>query len=1185
MGIVYKARQSGLNRIVALKVIHAGRHAITEDLVRFRQEAEAVAAIQHPNIVQVYEIGESEDVPYFSLEYVSGGTLSQYLNGNPVEPNFAAAMTEQLARAMSVAHEQTIIHRDLKPANILLQIEHSSSVNSRLGPGSKGGSSASKRPGDLVSIEDRHGQRIVPKITDFGLAKRLDRDVDLTMSGVVAGTPQYMAPEQVTGIRSNLGASVDIHALGVIFYEMLTGVTPFAGKTPIEAMNKVMKEVPLAPRHFGIKVPKDLETICMKCLEKSPARRYQSTLALAADLERYRLGMPIEARSITTPERATRWVKRNPVIAFSGIALAVMLTVATMVSTYFAISASQAAEEAQHHLQTARTNEGIAQDEQAKALIAAESSQVSAEKAKEAEKATRAALDREKALVEKRQGELYAAQMQLAKAAWNDGNCVRLDRLLDGLRPDATTTHDRRGFEWHYMNSIREQFTSEYTHHERGGEMVGCSGRFGYVMFGLKTFQPDVPGLKVSWPVEVKIQNGDFNTGCINAQGDQIACITNNSSCHIYTPSTIDNPRHLETECKLIHIVAFTPNQKYLIRNGYRYVNNEYIGRCDVWDTQTWKRIQSWDTPGTFFRNMTISPDSKQILFMGNWQDDGIEMRDIETGQVTTPRELPKANHGSFSPCSHLLALTKHTDNHIYLYDTRNWKQVNVLTTGLEMSGPMSFNTRSNVLAVGTTSGVILSWQLDSERKSKLMRGHRAAINSIAFLYESDSIISSCIHWRKLFWTYTTVEHAIPVDPSQEFRDFTIISGDSRVAVTSAANNEFGFAGVGEQSRWLKTGLSGDKAVVLTASLDGEFLYVKQGANSFVRLRPKDASLEEISIPNCPGMAQAEISPDGQFAVWSDKTRTLMIQSMKNPDSPPRAIPLKSITRRILFSPDGELVHIQSESFDWCVVSLRHATILHMGNDHYFYYPPSVAFSNDHRLLALCSDNSKNIKIYDTSTFKLIHELQTHSTVCSALAINQDKTRLIATFDDHRLRMWNLQDGSELLSIEIGVGRVKKLAFSEDQKSIYLLAGSKLSVISSDRSYYREVSHNIREQLRTVAVNSRQITAKPGELLLYAEIENKSKRYFKSYNFENSDRGMDFYIRVRKKGDSQDGSELEPFRTPILGTLAPDCRKHVELRFTHTLPPGQYEFALHQPVYSTHAPRPELTPWTEFEVR
>lgn len=306
MGIVYKARQLGLDRHVALKMILGGTRARAIDLARFREESRAIAALRHPNIVQIYEVGEFRRQPFFSLEFCAGGTLARALNGQPQPPQLAAAMAEVLARAIQSAHDRNIVHRDLKPGNVLLCCGESQ--------GQFTGHSTLIGDGPTVDVahDALHNPEDAFKITDFGLAKRVDDDSGQTVDGSVMGTPSYMAPEQARGEQKAIGPLADVWALGAILYELLTGRPPFKGSTVLDTLEQVRVRDPVPVRELQPKVPVDLETICLKCLQKDPRRRYVSAAALADDLKQFRAGRPIQARPLSQIGRAYRWFRREP---------------------------------------------------------------------------------------------------------------------------------------------------------------------------------------------------------------------------------------------------------------------------------------------------------------------------------------------------------------------------------------------------------------------------------------------------------------------------------------------------------------------------------------------------------------------------------------------------------------------------------------------------------------------------------------------------------------------------------------------------------------------------------------------------------------------------------------------------------------------------------------------------------
>ncbi len=396
MGIVYKARHLALDRIVALKMVRNGVSADPEELARFQKEAEAVARLQHANIVQIFEVGSwqpadgSPMVPYLSLEYMDGGSLAQQLARNPLPPAEAAKLVETLARAVEHAHQRNIVHRDLKPANVLFQQLATDEHRSAQMKDGKHPASIEVHPCSSVA-------NFVPKITDFGLAKRLDNQGDETRTGAVLGTPSYMAPEQADGRTREIGPAADIYALGAILYESLTGRPPFKGTSVLETLEQVRTLEPVTPRHLQPGLPRDLETICLKCLAKEPAKRYATAADLAEDLARFQRGEPILARPTPAWERAWKAIKRRPAIS-SLTALVAIIAIAGFLGVL---------------AQWLRAERNAAAQRVAN----------------------------------------YDSSITLAQREMERGNTRRVQDLLDRLSPGISES-DLRGFEWYYLYGI-----------------------------------------------------------------------------------------------------------------------------------------------------------------------------------------------------------------------------------------------------------------------------------------------------------------------------------------------------------------------------------------------------------------------------------------------------------------------------------------------------------------------------------------------------------------------------------------------------------------------------------------------------------------------------------------------------------------------------------------------------------
>ena len=299
IGIIYRVRHVKLDRVVALKMLLSGEYAGAVELARFTREAQSIAALQHPNIVQIYDVGEVDGRAYFTMELVGGGSLSQKLGGTPQPAQYCSSVTETLARAIHAAHLAGIVHRDLKPANILLTPDGT------------------------------------PKISDFGLARHFEGQSDLTLDMAKIGTPSYMAPEQVIGKPGEVGPSADIYALGATLYELLTGRPPFRGETHTETERQLLTREPVRPSQLNAKVPRDLETICLKCLQKEPRRRYDTAGALADDLGRFERSEPITARRVGFLERSGKWIRRHPGPAIAAASVVMLLVLGATAITRF----------------------------------------------------------------------------------------------------------------------------------------------------------------------------------------------------------------------------------------------------------------------------------------------------------------------------------------------------------------------------------------------------------------------------------------------------------------------------------------------------------------------------------------------------------------------------------------------------------------------------------------------------------------------------------------------------------------------------------------------------------------------------------------------------------------------------------------------------------------------------------
>jgi len=435
MGVVYRAKQNHLDRIVALKMILTGRLAGADDVERFQREAQAAGKLQHPNIVAIHEVGQQDDHHYFTMDFVDGHSLADQVCDETLSPHRAADMIKTIAEAVGFAHQKGIVHRDLKPANILL------------------------------------GEDGEVKITDFGLAKLNDKvgsqQAELTTTGQILGTPSYMSPEQAKGRLKEIGPVSDIYSLGAILYFCLTGRAPFVADSPVDTLQQVTNEEPVSPRALNRQVPIDLETICLKCLQKEPAKRYSTAWELADDLGRFLNDRPIAARRIGAIGKTTRWCRRNPAVAALLLLVGLSLTVGTVFSSHFAIRANNRAmaeaaakldannerNKADKLRQDAVNLATVAESKAKEARFAANNARRAAENAEQQRKAAEEA---RRVATEQRQQtrqQLYIAHMNQASAAWQQKN-VALARELISQHAPADGESDLRNFEWYFLEGL-----------------------------------------------------------------------------------------------------------------------------------------------------------------------------------------------------------------------------------------------------------------------------------------------------------------------------------------------------------------------------------------------------------------------------------------------------------------------------------------------------------------------------------------------------------------------------------------------------------------------------------------------------------------------------------------------------------------------------------------------------------
>jgi len=654
MGVVYKARQHRPNRVVALKMILAGGHSGAADRARFLAEAEAIAKLRHANIVQVYEVGQCDGQPYFSLEFCNGGNLARKLDGTPLPARAAAELVETLARAVQAAHAANVVHRDLKPANILLLADGT------------------------------------PKVTDFGLAKQSGSD--LTATGAVMGTPSYMAPEQAEG-KKEVGPLADVYALGAILYECLTGRPPFRAATPLDTMLQVVSVEPVAPRQLNPEVPRDLETICLKCLQKGPLRRYATASALADDLQRFLKGEPILARPVGRIEQTVKWIRRNPAMA----AFLATLVLGIALTAGFAIRSERAASDAKQQLLMAREHLMTSQLMRVEALI--ETDPVLALELLD---------DRE------------SCPPDLRDSAYRFYNRACLSRSTTAtqdspaISPDGTTRASfGSGPHVHDVKTGKEIVLSRFTNEAVTPDvrLRALAGSDGTVkVFDNKTQQERFSFAAHSNPVKEVAFSPDGNT---------LATI-----CGFRRPFVTKYQGELDTrfeyrttgggsepwtEVKLWDVLAGRAQPIFNVRmNGYGYVGFGPSGKTLIYDNG--KEVIFWD----------ISPRQTRNTLRGH---------------------VGRVNPVAFSPTADTLA-SGGEDHSIKLWDAATLRlKLNLLGhTGAVTS--LAYSPNGKILASGSADGTVKFWDPESGREIATL-AHWTAVDALAFHPSGKMLASS----------------------------------------------------------------------------------------------------------------------------------------------------------------------------------------------------------------------------------------------------------------------------------------------------------------------------------------------------------------------------------------------------------------------------------------------------------
>ncbi|MBE0540501.1 MAG: serine/threonine protein kinase [Verrucomicrobia bacterium] len=929
MGVVYQARQLSLNRIVALKVVLHGPFSSPEFVTRFRTEATAIAGLQHPNIVAIYEVGQAGDDHFFSMEYIEGVNLAELTREQPLPARRAAAYLKTIAEAVHYAHQRGVLHRDLKPSNVLLDIFDQ------------------------------------PRVTDFGLAKLLDSDAELTTTGQVLGSPSYIAPEQAAGKFTEAGASADVYSLGAILYHLLTGRPPFQGETIPEILLQVQNTEPVSPRRLNPSVPPDLQTICLKCLHKEPSRRYASAHEFAADLGRYLANEPIYARAVAPAEKIWMWCRRRPVLA----ALIVALHLAIGLGLSGIIWQWQRAEE---HAAAEREQRLVAENYAARVRL-----------------------------------NLYAGDVSFAAQALQRSDLGLARRTLAALKPQPGES-DLRGFEWHYLwRQCQGDQLATLGEHER---IVTCAA-----------FSPDGRYLATgSQDQTVKIWDV--------AQRELVTTLAAATGA-VWTVAFTPDARFLVTSgqggTRLWsygdwQFITHFPGQTATLSHTSPLLAVSEVsffywwqppGAISVWNYLTGEKIRELPKPG---RVIALAPDGGTLAVGDPLR--GVDLWNVTSGEL----QLTLATSNSvrsltFSPDGNHLLTVERGDNPT-LHDLRSPGAPRKLAVHEMETWAAHFSPDGRTIATTSSDQTLRLSEAATGRITSTLRGHQHEVWCVAFSPDGTMLVTGGKDQKVMLWSRTSRPANVSVPNQSYVRPF--FSPDGTRIVTTGTPVSRASSAVWKMGRDTpETAVPGRRTMGFSA--DGTKL-VRWGRDvrslEFVPLA--STNLTQVALggfdEKSKGLQYQGFTPDwniffaidelGRVAIWEVATGKVL----KGIQGPPPPISAGAI------SPGGRYLALgaQQESlvrFYDCETGRESQLAGHKDTVR------GLAFSPDGTMLASGSLDG-TIRLWDTANGESLATLPGHMEETSDVAFSPDGRTLASVNVQLSVKLWHVATRRELVS-------------------------------------------------------------------------------------------------------------------------------------------------------------------------